>query len=104
MNIFKDPKFKIPMNSLNIRQIKLDLTVALLNQPHAGNFIQTVRDLMDSFKEVGSFSGLYESSNELDSDHVQHSYALQYENVTIDLNTVANRSTNNTSVNGFSLR
>jgi len=92
------------MNSLNIRQIKLDLTVALLNQPHAGNLIQTVKDLMESFKEVGSFSGLHESSNELDSEHVQNSYALQFENVTIDLNTVSSRSTNNIFVNGFSLR
>ena len=92
------------MNSLNIRQIKLDLTVALLNQPHAGNLLQTVRDLMESFKEVGSFAGLYESSNELDQDHVQYSYALQFENVTLDLNTVSNRSTNSTFINGFSLR
>ena len=104
MNIFTNPKFCNPMNSLNIRQIKLDLTVALLNQPHAGNFIQTVKDLMMSIHEVGSFAGLYESSNQLDNDHIQYSYALQFENVTIDLNTVSNRSTNNTFVNGFSLR
>ncbi|MBK6621574.1 MAG: hypothetical protein IPH04_13525 [Saprospirales bacterium] len=92
------------MNSLNIRQIKLDLTVALLNQPHSGNLVQTVKDLMMSFHDVGSFAGLFESSNELDRDHIQNSYALQFENVTVDLNTVSIRSTNHTIVNGFSLR
>ncbi|MBK7408257.1 MAG: hypothetical protein IPJ40_09465 [Saprospirales bacterium] len=76
----------------------------MLNQPPAGNLIQRVKDLMMSFQEVGSFAGLYESSNELDNDHVQYSYALQFENVTLDLNTVSNRNTNNTSVNGFTLR
>jgi hypothetical protein len=92
------------MNTLNLRQLKLDLTVALLNQPPAGNLLQSVKDLMMSFNEVGSLAGVYESSQELDNDHVQYSYALQFENVTLDLNTVANRYTNQTAVNGFSLR
>lgn len=92
------------MNALNIRQIKLDLTVALLNQPPAGNLLQTVQDLMMSFNEVGSLAGVYESSQDLDNEHVQYSYALQFENVTLDLNTVSNRYTNHMAVNGFSLR
>lgn len=92
------------MNALNIRQLKLNLTVALLNQPPAGNLLQTVKDLMMSFHEAGRFAGVYESSQDLDNDHVQCSYAVQFENVTVDLNTVSNRSTNHTFVNGFSLR
>lgn len=87
-----------------MRKIKLDLTIALLNQPPASNLIQMVKDLMASFKEVGSFSGLQESYNELDTEHVQRSYALRFENLTLDLNTVSSRSSNHTWVNGFSLR
>ena len=92
------------MNTPNLRQIKLDLTVALLNHAQAGNPLERVKDLMLSYQDVGSLADVYESSNELDSDHIQNSYALQFENVTLDLNTVSNRNTNYTLVNGFSLR
>ncbi|MCB9284259.1 MAG: hypothetical protein H6563_09320 [Lewinellaceae bacterium] len=92
------------MNSPNIRQIKLDLTVALLNQPQQGNLLQRVKDLMLSFQEVGPLGDIFESSNELDNDHIQYSYAFQFEHVTLDLSTVSNRNTNYTLVNGFSLR
>jgi len=61
---------------MNIRQIKLALTVGLLNKQTNNNALGLVRDLMQGFKEV----------------------------CRLDLDVVSNRQTNSQYVQGFQLR
>ncbi len=90
---------------MNIRQIKLALTVGLLNKQTNNNALGLVRDLMQGFKEVGNFLGFrVEKEAPLNGSHVQQRYALQFENCRLDLDVVSNRQTNNQYVQGFQLR
>lgn len=61
---------------MNIRQIKLALTVGLLNSQSDNNALNLVKELMLSFQEVGNFLGLrIEKEAALNRSHVQQTYA-----------------------------
>lgn len=89
---------------MNIRQIKLALTVALMNAQNE-NALNLVQELMLSFKEVGRFIGSKVVKNlPLNTSHTQQTYALQFENCRLDLELVSNRQTNSQYVQRFQLR
>ncbi len=89
---------------MNIRQIKLALTVELMNAQN-DNALSLVKELMLTFKEVGRFIGSKLVKNApLNPSHVQQTYALQFENCQLDLELVSNRQTNSQYVQRFQLR
>jgi hypothetical protein len=90
---------------MNIRQIKLALTVGLINSNAQHNAIQVVKELMAGFKEVGSFLGLtVVTKSPLNQNHIKKTYALQFENCRLDLDLVSNPLTKNQYVQGFQLK
>lgn len=89
---------------MNIRQIKLALTVALMNAQN-DNALNLVKELMLGFQEVGRFIGSKLVKNSpLNPSHTQETYALQFENCRLDLEVVSNRKTNSQYVQRFQLR
>lgn len=87
---------------MNIRQIKLALTVGLLNSQSDNNALNLVKELMLSFQEVGNFLGLrIEKEAALNRSHVHQTYALQFENCRLDVDLVSNRQTNSQYVQNF---
>lgn len=91
---------------MNIRQIKLALTVDLMNQNSTTKPILFAREAMGKFKsEVGEYVGLLEKGTTKISDTVeQRSFALQYENCTLNMDLILNRKSNMQSVQGFDIK
>ncbi len=89
---------------MNIRKIKLALTVGLMNS-NPNNVIGAVKDLMLGFKEVGAFLGSTVVGNvRLNPALVKKRYAIRFENCTLDVDLVSNPITQSQSVQGFQLR
>lgn len=90
---------------MNIRKIKLALTVGLMNTP-SGNVLQQTKELMQGFSsEVGSFLGLHVVDRSvLNQNHEKQRYALRFERCTIDLDLITNASTNTQVIRRFDLR
>ncbi|MCP3928947.1 MAG: hypothetical protein GY705_07590 [Bacteroidetes bacterium] len=90
---------------MNARKVKLALTVGLINQHETPNALNSIKNLMSGIKEeVGTFLGLYEKRKApLERQLIRSSYALQYENCTLDIDLIMNRNTNNQYIQGFYL-
>lgn len=90
---------------MNIRNIKLELTVALMNNDTSNNYLGKVKALMQNFKEqVGTFRGEAElNRTALDNEHSLQSMALEYDNCILNIDLVTNRTTRNQYVNHFDL-
>ena len=89
---------------MNIRQIKLALTVALMNAQN-DNALNLVKVLMLTFKDVGRFLGSKLVKNApLNPSHTQQTYALMFENCRLDLDLVSNQNTNSQYVQRFQLQ
>ncbi len=88
---------------MNIRQIKLELTVDLLNQQNTRKPIRFAKKAMGKFKsQVGSYMGLLEKGTTKISDAIERkSFALQFEYCTLNLDLVTNRESNIQFVQGF---
>jgi len=74
---------------MNIKKIKLALTVGLINSG-TGSTLGKVRELMHSLKEdVGAMLSSQELKKAvLGPNMVQHSYALQFERCTLNVDVV----------------
>ena len=90
---------------MNIRQIKLTLTVDLMNQPSSQKPILFARKAMGKFKrEAGNYLGLLEKGTTKISDAIEYqSFALKYEFCTLDLDLVMNHESKIQFVQGFNL-
>lgn len=90
---------------MNIRTIKLELTVALMNNLSSNNYLGKIKELMQNFREqVGSFKGQSVLNNTiLDSDHSLRTLALQYDNCVLNIDLVTNNTTRNQYINNFDL-
>ncbi|WP_373552111.1 hypothetical protein [Haliscomenobacter sp.] len=89
---------------MNIRKIKLALTVGLLNQ-EAGNVVHDIQAMMSDLREeVGAYVGAkVVKMAKLNPTHVQQTYALQYERCTLKVDLISNPATNLQVVRNFSL-
>ena len=89
---------------MNIKKIKLDLTVKLLNGSNNTNILQKVQDSMASWNaEVGRFKGMQLAEDfGLNSNLTKRTYAMQYDNCTLSVDVVHNQRTSNQYINGFS--
>jgi hypothetical protein len=89
---------------MNIRKIKLALTVGLMNLDAQGNALQAVREVISDFKEAGAFLDLRKlKAANLNTSHVSETYALQFENCTVALDVVSNPNTRSQFVQSFRL-
>jgi hypothetical protein len=90
---------------MNTRKIKLALTAGLINQNTNGNALNAVKDLMTSFAdEAGRFLGLKPISNSRMGNAVRESYALNYENCTLNVDLVSHPQVNRQTIQRFQLR
>lgn len=88
---------------MNIRKIKLALTVGLMNS-NQSNALIALRDLMLGFKEVGAYLGLTVVGNErINPALIRETYAIRFENCTLDVDLVSNPRTQSQTVQGFQL-
>ncbi len=89
---------------MNSRKIKLALTVGLMNAEASNNAIHFVKEVMQGFQEVGAFLGLaLKDKAELNTNHIRQTYAVQFENCTVNLDLVSNPHTHYQYVQGFQL-
>jgi len=90
---------------MNIRNIKLKLTVELMNNFSSPNSVGKVKELMQDFGEqVGDFRGQEELNNTtLDEEHSLKSLALEYDNCVLNIDLVTNNTTRNQFINHFDL-
>jgi len=88
---------------MNIRKIKLALTVGLLNKEQQSNALQDIKDLMQGFTdEVGAFLNLSRLGQaRLNPSHVKETYKIRFERCTLDVDLVLNPNTNTQIVQGF---
>jgi hypothetical protein len=91
---------------MNIKKIKMALTIGLLRQNESGSALNTMRDILQNFSdEVGAFLGLQElGSRPLNSNIRQRSFALEFERCTLNVDLVANHQTQTQEVKSFHLR
>lgn len=90
---------------MNLRKIRLALTVGLLNKNEQSNLLKSIKELMKSFQEVGSYLDLtVTNSIQLSQSLIHRTFAIRYENVVLNLNLVTNTSTNAQHIQGFELR
>lgn len=91
---------------MNIRAMKLALTVDLMNLPGSYTLVDSVQDSMSRFEnETGLYKGCKElESTLLQSGIQQKSYALQFEKVTLDLDLITNEHSSEQLIKGFVLK
>lgn len=90
---------------MNIKKIKLDLTVKFLNLGNNSNILQGVKDAMSSFREeVGTFHGFTVSNDTgIGQGVVKRTYAMRYDKCTLNVDLVMNQRTSSQYLNGFQL-
>lgn len=90
---------------MNNREIKLALTVGLMNKNSENNTLGYMKEMMMGFKEVGSYKGLRKVKNaKLNPSHIKQTYAIQFENCILDVDLISNQRTKNQFVQSFQLR
>ena len=91
---------------MNIKKIKMALTIGLMKNKDASNVMQILTDMMQNFREeVGSFLGQEEvGKRALNAHHVQRSYAIEFERITLNVDLIANARNNTQVVKSFNLR
>ncbi|MCF8245912.1 MAG: hypothetical protein K9J37_01705 [Saprospiraceae bacterium] len=91
---------------MNIRELKLALTVDLMNMPRSFTSIDSVQDSMSQFlDETGSFKGCEETvSTKIGAGIERKTLALQFEKVTLDLELFTNEYSREQYIKGFDLK
>lgn len=91
---------------MNIRKLKLALTVDLMNLPSSPDMIHRVQKVMNNFEEeAGKYLGLTNVfQSNIDEDFEKQTLALQYENCTLDINFFKNKATQNQYLHGFNIQ
>ncbi|MEM1325619.1 MAG: hypothetical protein AAGI23_06690 [Bacteroidota bacterium] len=91
---------------MNIKGIKLALTVQMLNKEQRQNHVlQAITDTMKTFREdVGNFMGFTVLKDTgISSDMINRRYAVRYENCTLNIDLAMNKATRSEYLNGFTL-
>ncbi|MCG8326356.1 MAG: hypothetical protein MI974_01665 [Chitinophagales bacterium] len=89
---------------MNLRKIKLALTVGLINQPKQ-NALIGIREMVAGSQDVGSFLGQSLLQNKPINDNLaKKTYALQFENCTINVDLLMNLCTNSEIVQRFQVQ
>jgi hypothetical protein len=90
---------------MDIRQIKLELTVDLLNLPNSQSPINYAKEKMDDYKsEIGGFQRVFEKGKSNIGNNIEmRSLALQYEHATLNLDVVEDQSKKEEYLQNFTL-
>lgn len=90
---------------MNIRKIKLALTVDLLNHLTSDDPVNMAQETMESFcNEIGGYNGIVETENVLIDEKMELStFDMLYDNCTLSLEVVRNKNTNKEILQGFNL-
>jgi hypothetical protein len=77
---------------MNLRKIKLALTIGLVNDP-SGNPVVTIKNAMKEFTDqVGRFLGfVVTGESTIDENRFSKSYAVQFENCQLQVQLVTNK-------------
>ena len=90
---------------MDSRKIKLELSVNLINTGQRKNLLDIVKEVMGGFKEAGAFIGQKITRRaKLDKLHEKESYAIQFENCTLDVDLVSDSKREFQFVQAFDLR
>jgi len=90
---------------MNIQKIKLDLTLSLLNKSFDNDVVNSITAFMaDLQEEVGSFidSQLVQQAG-IDDTFERQTYAIQYENCTLNVDVVYNKNSSYQYLRSFNL-
>lgn len=89
----------------NLRNIKMALTVDLINKANGTNLLNSIKELMKTFSDqVGSFIELTITKTlPLNAALENQTFAIRYENVILNVDLVTNRNTQSQYVQGFNL-
>ena len=90
---------------MDIRQIKLELTVDLLNLPDSRSPINFVKEKMDCYKsKIGDFQGVSETAKSTIGKNIEmKSLALQFEHATLNMDVVEDYERNEEYLQNFTL-
>jgi hypothetical protein len=78
---------------MNIRKIKLALTVGLLNVGPSTNVLQIVKDLLADIQDLGTYLGQKQlNQTKISPISTKETVALQYEHGTIALDVIRHRA------------
>lgn len=89
---------------MNLRKIKLALTVGMINR-HQHISLPGIRQMMSNIKEAGAFvSQVLVNNQPIHANLTKETYAIHFENCTLDVNFFKNPATNSWTVQGFEIR
>lgn len=90
---------------MNIRQIKLALTIELLNSSSQNDPFDGVKKVMQQFQsDAGKFTGLLVSSKDLINNAFESQWAaLQFEKCTVNLEMITNLKSRQKYIQNFHL-
>jgi len=91
---------------MNLRAMKLALTVDFMNLPGSFTQVATVEKSMSRFENE---AGRYQGCKELESSFIeegieQKTFKLRFENVTLDLDLISNEHSSEQFIKGFDLK
>ncbi len=91
---------------MNLREIKIALTVDLMNQIGSQHSIASVQNAMSRYQtELGSFMGSTErNGTSLGDGLFGKTIALHFENMTLNLDLVTNTHSSEQMIQGFDLK
>lgn len=90
---------------MNIKEINLKLSVGLINLKNSTNILRSVLLMMQEFKsDVGNYLGLVPGKFKTTGELSKHTYTIEYENCTIDLDLVVNQTTQNQYIYSLNLK
>lgn len=90
---------------MNIRKMKLALTIDLMNSPKTGNPLNFARSAMNQFKtEAGHYKGTVETQRlNISSDLIKSTHALMFENCTLDVDVISDQNGSRELIQSFEL-
>lgn len=90
---------------MNFKKINLDLTIGLMNLTPNNTSLSSVKKLVSEVQEAGRFVGSQlVSKKEIGQGWQNSTYALKYENCTVNVDLAANRWAGEQVVKGFNIK
>ncbi len=91
---------------MSIREMKIALTVDLMNLPGSPSTITVIQNAMNRYRnEAGSFQGYTELGGTYLGNGLEgKSISMHFENVTLDLDLITNQHSSEQMINGFDLK
>ena len=90
---------------MNLKDIKLALSIELVNQPPSQRILSSVYGIVAGFRDVlGKLTDVKEMGSKKFGGHIRTQYAIHYENARIDIDLLTNPITDSQTVYGFDIK